>query len=77
MSNPTACPVEAAYNHGDTQGEGAGFWLVLTMRDGTEIKGPGYAPKNGVVQINRWGAEEAEAPHFIRCADVMRATIEW
>ena len=74
----SGCPVQAAFNYADDPAhEGAGFYLILTLRDGSFARGSAHVPNNGIIRVDVDADNGGRVPVFVRCADVMTATVEW
>lgn len=73
------CPVEAAIAYADDPvHQGAGYWLMLTLRAGGTVRGAVVWCRRGVVRLDcPNGTNSDEPPVFVRCADVMTARVEW
>jgi len=76
---PVPCPVVRAWEYANQpEHHGAGFWMILRLRDGTVLKGPTSAPDNGVIEVGHHTREGEPGPTvYVRCNDVMTAQIEW
>jgi hypothetical protein len=68
---------------GDAKGDGTGYWLKVTLRSGETLRGATYRPRNGLVKmlvpphgLADFNISEVP-PTFVRCLDVVAATVEW
>lgn len=72
----TTCPTTTAYTYADSpEHEGAGFFLVLTLRCGTTFRGSCYPPANGLIWMSI--DNDSNQRVCIRLADVSAAQVEW
>jgi len=75
-ANGGGCPVQAAWNDGNSAArENAGFFLVLMLDGGSVVRGPALQPVNGVVAI--LDPEDTNRnPTYVRCSMVASAMVE-
>lgn len=73
------CPVRRAMDRGDADPDGAGYSLILRLHGGASIRGAVKMPRNGVVEMAEGDLNYGRKPQptFVRCADVVSATVEW
>ena len=71
------CPVRRAMDRGDADPDGAAYDLILRLRGGASIHGPVKPPRNGVVEMAEHEYRGKSQPTFVRCSDVVSATVAW
>lgn len=72
----SSCPVKTAWDYGNhDMHEGAGFWLVLTMKNGDVLRGPCHTPRDGKILMENW--KSSFEPMWVQCDQVQCAEVEW
>jgi hypothetical protein len=72
--------VLSAHAYAEKLAEGSGYWLRLRMVDGSELRGPCYAPAQGIMRMNVYTEDQGvndKEPVWVVLDQVQSVQIEW